>query len=79
VRSSAPEDGRMWLVEDLDLLSSLRYHREGTLSMRQWLSSMRGVDELAWCARDDLAPAAALIRFRAAQTVRRRPQRRATS
>jgi hypothetical protein len=40
---------------------------------------MRGVDELAWYARDDLAPAAALIRFRAAQTVRRRPQRRATS
>jgi D-aspartate ligase len=79
MRSSAPEDGRTWLVEDLDLLSSLRYHRAGTLSMRQWLSSMRGVDELAWYAADDLAPAAALIRFRAAQTVRRRPQRRATS
>lgn len=79
VSSSAPEDGRTWLVEDLDLLSSVRYHREGTLSVRQWLSSVRGVDELAWCARDDLAPVAALIRFRAAQTVRRRPRRRATS
>jgi D-aspartate ligase len=76
VTSSAPEDGRTWLVEDLDLLSSLRYHREGTLSMRQWLSSMRGVDELAWYAADDLAPAAALLRFRGAQTVRRRPFRR---
>lgn len=73
--SSAPEDGRRWLVEDLDLLSSLRYHREGTLSMRQWLSSIRGVDELAWYAADDLAPAAALIRVRAAQTLRRRRRR----
>jgi D-aspartate ligase len=71
VEASGPADGRTWLVEDLDFLSSLRYRREGTLSVRRWFSSVRGVDELAWWARDDKAPVRALIASRLAQAGRR--------
>jgi D-aspartate ligase len=50
--------GRKWIVEDLDLVSSLQYWREGTLSPGRWLASFRGVREAAFFARDDLRPAA---------------------
>jgi len=53
---AVPCDGRKWLVEDRDLESCVAYHREGGLSARQWLGSLRGIDEAAWFARDDLAP-----------------------
>ncbi|MFL5967432.1 MAG: carboxylate--amine ligase [Gaiellaceae bacterium] len=76
VPRSAPAEGRTWMVEDLDLLSSLRYHREGSLPVRQWLSSVRGVDEVAWFARDDLGPPLALLRSRVAQAGRRPYRRR---
>lgn len=48
--------GRKWLVEPLDLSSSLRYHRDGRLSVGAWLRSFAGVQEAAWFARDDLRP-----------------------
>lgn len=49
-------DGRRWLVEPLDLRSSLIHARRGELTMREWLASMRGVEEGAWWARDDPLP-----------------------
>jgi D-aspartate ligase len=48
--------GRKWLVEPLDVSSSLRYHRDGKLSIGAWLRSFVGVQEAAWFARDDLRP-----------------------
>jgi predicted ATP-grasp superfamily ATP-dependent carboligase len=51
----APE-GRTWIVENYDLVSSVRYLRDGSLSPRRWLRSLRGVDETAWFATDDPAP-----------------------
>jgi predicted ATP-grasp superfamily ATP-dependent carboligase len=51
------QDGRVFLVEQNDLLASLGYRREGDLSRRSWMHSLRGTHlELAWFARDDLAP-----------------------
>src|SRR5262249_19637511 len=47
--SAAPE-GRRWLVEDYDLASSVRYHRDGVLDAGDWLRSFRGVREAAWFA-----------------------------
>jgi hypothetical protein len=48
--------GRVFMVEQSDLLASLGYHRAGDLSLRSWLSSLQGTPrELAWFARDDLA------------------------
>ena len=50
-------DGRVFVVEQSDLLASLGYHRAGDLSLRSWLSSLwGGRRELAWFARDDPAP-----------------------
>jgi len=53
--ASAP-NGRRWLVEDLDLLSSLVYHINGSLSLKEWIRSYRGVREAAYFAFDDPLP-----------------------
>jgi D-aspartate ligase len=49
-------DGRKWLVEGGDLESALTYRRDGTLTMRAWAASLKGVDETAYFARDDIVP-----------------------
>jgi D-aspartate ligase len=54
--SIVPREGRKWLIEDQDLESCLDYRREGTLTLREWVRSLRGVQELAWFASDDLGP-----------------------
>src|SRR5262249_13221153 len=54
-------DGRKWVVEDMDLFSSFCLHREGGLSFKDWVASFRGVQEGAYCARDDLLPLGAML------------------
>lgn len=54
--AQAEYQGRKWMVEDRDLESSVDYAREGTLNLEGWLRSLRGVQEGAWWARDDLRP-----------------------
>lgn len=49
-------EGRKWFVEDLDLVSSIKYYRDGVLSVSQWLTSFKGVRETAWYASDDTRP-----------------------
>ena len=66
VPAAAARDGRKWLVEPNDLRASLLYWREGALTPGQWLGSLRGVEEAAWFARDDLAPFLAMCRSAAA-------------
>ena len=57
-------NGRTWLVENHDLVSSIRYIRDGRLTPREWWVSLRGVDECAWFASDDLKPFAVMaLRF----------------
>jgi D-aspartate ligase len=53
-RSAAVD--RRFFVENYDLLAALAMRRSGELSLRTWARSLRGVDEVAWFARDDLAP-----------------------
>jgi D-aspartate ligase len=48
--------GRALIVENFDPIAALAYRREGTLSLRSWLASVRSADEAAWFACDDLAP-----------------------
>jgi D-aspartate ligase len=81
IAARAPE-GRKWIVEDVDLLSSVRYWRDGRLTLRQWLSSYRGVRELTFLAADDPLPfaGACLMDVRRALNdarERRREQQRA--
>jgi D-aspartate ligase len=47
---------RGFLVENYDPLAALGHWRRGELGARGWLASLRGIDELAWFAADDLAP-----------------------
>ena len=56
VVSYPAKEGRKWVVEDLDLVSCYRYHRDGKLTFKQWISSFRGVEEAAFLSSDDPLP-----------------------
>jgi D-aspartate ligase len=49
-------EGRRFVVEHLDCLAAWKYRNRGTLTLRQWRASLRGIQERAWFARDDLLP-----------------------
>jgi D-aspartate ligase len=55
VPGMAPE-GRKWLVENYDIVSSFRYWHEGELGVWEWLHSFRGVEEASWFVWDDPMP-----------------------
>jgi len=48
--------GRRWIVEDFDLFSALRSLLDGTLSVKEWAKSLRGIHETACFAADDPLP-----------------------
>jgi predicted ATP-grasp superfamily ATP-dependent carboligase len=49
-------ENRRFLVENYDTLAAIGYRRRGELGLLDWMRSLRGVDETAWFARDDLRP-----------------------
>lgn len=60
--TTAPvHEGRRWLVENQDLATTWKLFRARRLGMRQWLGSLRGVEELAWWSRDDLRPVIMMV------------------
>jgi predicted ATP-grasp superfamily ATP-dependent carboligase len=73
----APQaDGRRFCVENYDPISALAHLRAGDLTIGTWLASLRGTDELAWFARDDMRPfglMCARMTWRAATRWRRPP------
>jgi predicted ATP-grasp superfamily ATP-dependent carboligase len=52
----APAEGRKWIVEDFDLFSALHSWRTGGLKLKDWIDSLRGVQEAACFALDDPLP-----------------------
>ncbi|HLH30183.1 MAG TPA: hypothetical protein VKY31_03205 [Terriglobia bacterium] len=48
--------GRKWIVEDLDTISCLHYFRDHALSIHDWWTGYRGIQECAWFAAEDLMP-----------------------
>ena len=48
--------GRKWIFEDRDIETSLQHMLDGTLTLRGWFRSLRGVEEGVWYARDDWRP-----------------------
>ena len=56
VLAGAPREGRKWVVENFDLISSPTYCRNGKLGILDWIHSYRGVEEASWFAWGDLAP-----------------------
>ena len=47
---------RRLLVENYDPIAAASYWRNGELGIRAWAASLRGIEETAWFARDDLLP-----------------------
>jgi D-aspartate ligase len=77
----APQLGRSFLVENYDPIAALAYRRDG-LDFRSWVTSLRQTDELAWFARDDLAPFGLMclrMGWRAMTRSLRRPSRSTTT
>ncbi len=56
VRTGPQIEGRTFIVEFQDLLSSYSCYRSGDLKMREWVLSLQAVAEGAWWATDDLLP-----------------------
>ncbi len=61
VPTAEPWTGRRWINEGADLKSSIGYRREGSLGLRQWVASLRGVREFAYFARDDVWPIVRMV------------------
>jgi D-aspartate ligase len=68
---SPAKEGRKWIVEDLDLVSSYRYFCEGKLSVCEWIRSFRGIEEAAFISTDDPFPVSAMLVSRSAEFIRR--------
>ena len=51
-----PREGRRWMIEDYDLISSHDYYQEGTLNFLQWARAFKGVEEAAWFNWKDPKP-----------------------
>jgi D-aspartate ligase len=60
VADTTANDGRRWIVEPLDLMSSVVCRRHGDITLAGWVRSLRGVREAAWFAADDPLPFLAL-------------------
>jgi D-aspartate ligase len=71
VPDDTADPGRKWMVEDRDLSASLGYFRDGRLSLRGWLRSYSGVQEMSFVASDDPLPLLAMGRSDAAELLRR--------
>ncbi len=63
---TTPREKRQWVIEDFDFISSVDYYYEGTLTIRQWWKSFKGLEEGAWWYFRDPLPfvfmASALIK-----------------
>jgi D-aspartate ligase len=53
IGDTAAQDGRKWL-DERDIRAVLPSRGEDRVSVREWVKSVRGVQELHWLARDDL-------------------------
>lgn len=54
--STVPCEGRRWMIEDYDLISTYCYFREGSLKFREWIRSFKGLKEAAWFSWKDPYP-----------------------
>jgi D-aspartate ligase len=70
VPAAGATQNRKWFVENYDLVASLKYYRDGSLSLREWISSLRDIEECAWLAADDPVPFGAMWVASAAYVLR---------
>lgn len=72
VPEGIPPVGRRFLVENYDPIGALGYWRRGDLGLLGWMRSLWGVEEMAWFARDDLAPFALMCGWMGRRALTRR-------
>ena len=53
---AVPIEGRRWLIEDFDIISTYDYFREGSLTFSEWISSFKRVQEGLWFSWKDPWP-----------------------
>ncbi len=68
--------GRKWIVEDVDLMSALRYWRDGRLTAADWIRSLRGISERTLVCRDDPRPLVAACLMDAKRALMNRREER---
>jgi D-aspartate ligase len=56
VYAAAPRDGRKWVDEPHDVVSSAHNFKDRNITVAKWFRSLAGVRESAWFARDDPLP-----------------------
>jgi len=57
VPSDSPRrEGRRWIIEDYDLVSSIDYFQERSLTFGKWVKSFRRLEEGAWFSLRDPVP-----------------------
>jgi D-aspartate ligase len=56
VPRSSQVQGRRFMAEHYDVVAGWAYHRDGGLTLRGWLRSVRRVEELAWFDSHDVWP-----------------------
>ncbi len=56
-----PDEGRRWIIEDYDVISSIHYFLEGSLSFTEWFKSFRRCKEGAWFSWRDPVPFLAIL------------------
>jgi predicted ATP-grasp superfamily ATP-dependent carboligase len=71
VQRDYAREGRKWIAEDIDFVSSVRYLRERSITLQQWWTSSFGIEECAYLAADDLLPILPMCLSRVAELVRR--------
>lgn len=71
VPQDTPREGRRWMIEDYDIVSTIRYFQEGSLGFGAWLKSFKGLQEGAWFCWRDWAPFRHMLKWRLGQLVSR--------
>jgi D-aspartate ligase len=56
VPSTSGSEGRRWMVQPIDLASSIAYRMRRDITVAAWIRSFKGVREEAWFAFDDPLP-----------------------
>jgi D-aspartate ligase len=65
---TSAQDGRKWL-DERDIRAVFPGRGEDRVSVREWVKSLRGVQELCWLTRDDLRPFGAWLGRKMVRTV----------
>jgi len=61
VPSANVREGRKWIVEDYDIVSTVRHLRSGVLTIGKWLGSLRGIRETALFSLKDPLPGLCIL------------------